>query len=136
MGYGLWSTEKNERGESGRRREQTKGRGRLSSECYFRFRVTKKTCYLYFFFLMMAGLNRFGSVRFNRFQTLKTETEPNRIFLVIFQSVNSVFFRFGFFSCFFFSFFGLIGYSVFLLIPTLFQEIFSSENIISLRLCT
>jgi hypothetical protein len=30
-------------------------------------------------------------VRFNRFQTLKTETEPNRIFFVIFQSVNSVF---------------------------------------------
>jgi len=92
VGYGLWSTKKNEGGESGRRGEQTKGRGRLSSECYFRFRVTKKTCYLYLFFLMVAGLNRFGSVRFNRFQTLKTETEPNRIFFVIFQSVNSVFF--------------------------------------------
>jgi hypothetical protein len=54
--------------------------------------LRKKHVIYTFFFLMVAGLNRFGSVRFNRFQTLKTETEPNRIFFVIFQSVNSVFF--------------------------------------------
>ena len=42
--------------------------------------------YLYLFFLSV-GLGEpvwFGSVRFNRFQTLKTETEPNRIFFVVF----------------------------------------------------
>jgi hypothetical protein len=32
------------------------------------------------FFLMLEWLNRFGSVRFNRFQTLETETELNRDF--------------------------------------------------------
>jgi hypothetical protein len=37
-----------------------------------------------FFFLSGCWLNRFGSVRFNRFQTLETETEPNRNFFVIF----------------------------------------------------
>jgi hypothetical protein len=41
---------------------------------------------LVFFFLSAAWLNRFGSVRFNRFQTLETETEtePNHNFFVIF----------------------------------------------------
>ena len=37
---------------------------------------------LVFFFKMLVWLNRFGSVRFNRFRTL--ETEPNRNFFVIF----------------------------------------------------
>jgi hypothetical protein len=41
--------------------------------------------YLYLFFFLSGGwLNRFGSVRFNRFQALETETEPNRNFFVIF----------------------------------------------------
>jgi hypothetical protein len=92
VGYGLWSTEKNERGESGRRREQTKGRGRLSLECYFRFRVTKKTCYLYFFFFNVGLVEpvRFGSVQSVSDFENRNRTEP--IFFVIFQSVNSVFF--------------------------------------------
>ena len=36
------------------------------------------------FFKSADWLNRFGSVRFNRFQTLETETEPNWNFFVIF----------------------------------------------------
>jgi hypothetical protein len=36
------------------------------------------------FFLRAGWLNRFDSVRFNRFQTLETETEPNRNFFVSF----------------------------------------------------
>jgi len=36
------------------------------------------------FFSSAGWLNRFGSVRFNRFQILETETEPNRNFFVIF----------------------------------------------------
>ena len=100
MGYGLWSTEKNERGESGRCREQTKGRGQLSLECYFRFRVTKKTCYLYFFFLMLAWLNRFGSV-----QSVSDFENRNRTELKIFCDfligLIDFFPRFGFFGYFF-----------------------------------
>ena len=33
------------------------------------------------FFLVLAWLNRFDSVRFNGFQTLETKTEPNQNFL-------------------------------------------------------
>jgi hypothetical protein len=43
--------------------------------------------FILFFFFSRASLvepGRFGSVRFNRFQTLKTETKPNRKYFVIF----------------------------------------------------
>ena len=49
----------------------------------------KHVIYTFFFFFNGGWVE---PVRFNRFQTLKTKTEPNRIFFVIFQSVNSVFF--------------------------------------------
>ena len=55
-----------------------------------------------FFFLSAGWLNRFGSVRFNRF----------------FNRLIRFFFRFGFFGYFFSGFLGLIGLSVFLLTPT------------------
>ena len=105
MGYGLWSTEKNERVESGRCREQTKGRGRLSLECYYRSRVTKKTCYLYIFFLMFDLVEpvRFGSVRFSSIDFRLWKSKPNRIefFLWFFNWLI----RFFFYSVFYFWFF-------------------------------
>jgi hypothetical protein len=54
--------------------------GRLMGKCYFRVRKYS----IYSFFLSASWLNRFGSVRFNRFQTLETETESNQNFFVIF----------------------------------------------------
>jgi len=36
------------------------------------------------FFLSAGWLNRFGLIQFNRFQTLETETKPNRKVFVIF----------------------------------------------------
>ena len=36
------------------------------------------------FFSSAGWLNRFSSVRFNRFQILETETEPNQNFFLIF----------------------------------------------------
>ena len=46
--------------------------GRLIGKCYFRVRkYSSYSC----FFLSAGWLNRFGSVRFNRFQTLETEPE-------------------------------------------------------------
>ena len=46
----------------------------------------RKCLYLYLFFFKCWLIEpvRFGSVRFNLFQTLETETEPNRNFFVIF----------------------------------------------------
>jgi len=58
-----------------------RGGGRLMGKCYFR--VRKYSIYSCFF-LSVGWLNRFGSVRFNQFQTLETETEPNRNCFVIF----------------------------------------------------
>jgi hypothetical protein len=52
--------------------------GKVETECYFRFRVRKHPIYTCFF--LSADLVE--PVRFNRFQTLKTE--PNRKFFVIF----------------------------------------------------
>jgi len=54
------------------------GRGRLRGECYFR--VRKHSFYSCFFFKCWMV----EPVRFNRFQTLETKTEPNRNFFVIF----------------------------------------------------
>jgi len=52
-----------------------KGKGGLMAKSDFR---VKKCCiYTYFFFKCWLV----EPVRFNRFQTLETETEPNRIFL-------------------------------------------------------
>jgi hypothetical protein len=55
-----------------------------------------------------------GSVRFFWFQTYKTETEPVGFFKILIG-----FFHGLVFSVFFFDFFGLIGFSVFLLTPNL-----------------
>jgi hypothetical protein len=46
-------------------------------ECYFRFRVTKKYLIYTCFFLSNGLVEPVRLVRFNRFQTLKTETEPD-----------------------------------------------------------
>jgi len=51
--------------------------GAVAAECYFRSRVFP----IYIFFL---SVGRVEPVWFNRFQTLKTETESNRNFFVIF----------------------------------------------------
>jgi len=62
--------------------EAEKRKGVAAAECYFRFMI-EKTSYLYlFFFKCWHGWT--GSVRFNLFQTLKTETKPNQNFFVIF----------------------------------------------------
>jgi len=66
------------RGAKGREGYAEKGRPMAKSD----FRVRK--CCIYTFFLRAGWLNRFDSVRFNRFQTLETETEPNRNFFVSF----------------------------------------------------
>jgi hypothetical protein len=64
-------------------------------------------------FIVFFLLNRFGSVRFFRFQAYQTETEP-----VGFLKILIGFFsRFGFFGYFFSGFLGLISFSVFLLTP-------------------
>jgi hypothetical protein len=74
------------------------------AECYLRVRKNSiYTC----FFLSAGWLNRFGSVRFNWFQTLETETEPNQKFFVIFNWLIRfffvIFFRFSLFNRFFFA---------------------------------
>jgi hypothetical protein len=86
----------------GRDMQRGKGRGGLMAECYFRVRKNSiYTC----FFLSAGWLNRFGSVRFNWFQTLETETEPNQKFFVIFNWLIRFFFvfffRFSLFNWFF-----------------------------------
>ena len=66
--------------ERGERYAESKERGG-AAECYLR--VRKHPIYTSFF-LSAGWLNRFGSVRFNRFQTLETETKPNWNCFVIF----------------------------------------------------
>jgi hypothetical protein len=56
---------------------------------------------------------RFSSVQFFWFSAYKTETKPVSFFKILI----CFFFRFGFFGYFFSGFLGLIGFSVFLLIP-------------------
>jgi len=90
-------------------RREGKGGGRLRGECYFR--VRKHSFYSCFFFKCWMV----ESVRFNRFQTLETETELNRIFLWFFNRLIRFFFQFSFFGYFFSSFLNL---SIFLLTPT------------------
>jgi len=57
------------------------GKGRLMAKVILGL---ENVVFILTFFLSVGWLNRFGSVRFNRFQTLETETEPNRNFFVIF----------------------------------------------------
>jgi len=64
-------------------------------------------------------------VRFNRFQTLETETEPNRNFFVIFNRLIRFFFYSVFLVIFFSGFLGLISLSVFLLTLTSFSPSFN-----------
>jgi len=72
-------------------------KGGLMAECDFR--VRKHYIYTCFFFkCWLVEPVRFGSVQFNRFQTLETETEPefflffNRLIRFFFGSVFSGFF--------------------------------------------
>jgi len=67
-------------------------------------------------FIVFFLLNRFGSVRFFRFQAYQIETEPVG-FLKILIGLIGFFSRFGFFGYFFSGFLGLINFSVFLLTP-------------------
>ena len=68
------------------------------------------------------GLARFFSVSV-RFGFLLIKPKPNQTgwFFQNFNQFKRFFFRFGFFSYFFFGFLGLIGFSVFLLIPTYYR---------------
>jgi hypothetical protein len=68
---------KSERRESERRREQREGRLSLKNVT-LGLGLQKNILFILVFFLS-AGLVE--PVRFNRFQTLKTETKPNRILL-------------------------------------------------------
>jgi hypothetical protein len=82
--YGMWIVEyrgKSERRESERRWEQKERR--LSGEkVTLGLGLKKNVLFILVFFKCWFGWT--GSVRFNRFQTLKTETEPNRNFFVVF----------------------------------------------------
>ena len=73
------------------------------------FRV-RKCCIYTYFFLSVSWLNRFGSIRFNRFLTLETETELNRNFFVIFNRLIRFFFSVQFFWLIFFRFSRFISF--------------------------
>ena len=75
---------------------------------------------LTWFFLVFFCL---GSVRFFRFQTYKTETEPVGFFKILID-----FFTVGFFRLFFSGFLNLLGILIFLLIPTHGWAYFSSKQ--------
>ena len=60
---------------------QRRGKGRLMLKVILGL---ESVVFILTFFLSDGWLNRFGSVRFNRFLTLETETEPNRNCFVFF----------------------------------------------------
>jgi hypothetical protein len=64
----------------------------------------EKIVFILAFFLSAGWLNQFGSVRFNRFQTLKTESNRTRILLWFFNRLIRFFFSVRFFRLFFFQF--------------------------------
>ena len=93
------------RGGNGGEKVRVKGEMQRRGEGGWRLNVSlgleiRKDCIYTCFFLSGGWLNRFGSVRFNRFQALETETEPNRNFLWFFNRLIRFFFSVIFFPVF------------------------------------